>query len=877
MLKVDLKTNRNNEDFLQLTLDSLMSQIAILDETGKIISVNKAWKKFAQENGVNPETTSEGVNYLVVCDTASGDDSEEAMVTAAGIRSIINGELDSFSVEYPCHSPDKKRWFIAHISHFTFNDAIRVVVNHENITDRKIMEESLQESEEKFRYIFEKSVIGKSLTKPNGELGVNQAFADLLGYSIEELQNKNWNEITHPDDIDISKDIVSSLLSGAKNKGHFVKRYFHKNGSIVWTEIYTSLRRDQDGNPLYFISTVNDITAAKHLQEELIHAKRFLENVLQTTPSAIFTVDLEQNITSWNQSAERITGYTAEEVIGKKCSVIGSPTCKKGCRLFDDQYPKPGEFRECELFTKDGRRIFTLKNFDLLYNGNGEVIGGIESFIDITRRKHSEQKNLLQSSALESAANGIVITNRDGVIEWVNPAWCAMTGYSVQETIGKNPRIVKSGAQNSHYYKNLWETILSGHTWRGELVNKRKDGSLYTEEESITPFKAENGDITHFVAIKQDITQRKKSEYKIQNQLSQLAALREIDQTIISELSRHQSLNVILTKTINLLEVDAAVVLLLNEEMNSLVYAAGLGFWTDVVTTANVDISGNFSGKAAKEKRIIKIPDVSTDPTNLLLTDYLKDEKFISYFSAPLIVKGNIIGVLELFHRSVVERDAEWLEFFETLAGQAAIAIDNAQMFNQLKKKNEELINAYDATIKGWSYALDLRDKETEGHSTRVTYLAVKMAKLLGINNGELEQIYRGAILHDIGKMGVPDYILHKPDKLTEQEFEIIKKHPEFSYQMISSISFLKPALDIPYCHHENWDGSGYPRGLKGEEIPLSARMFAIIDVYDALTSDRPYRKAWIKLAALDYIQEQSGIKFDPQLIPHFMEMINEE
>ena len=190
---------------------------------------------------------------------------------------------------------------------------------------------------------------------------------------------------------------------------------------------------------------------------------------------------------------------------------------------------------------------------------------------------------------------------------------------------------------------------------------------------------------------------------------------------------------------------------------------------------------------------------------------------------------------------------------------------------------HQQLLAAYDATISGWSNALDLRDKETEGHSQRVTDLSEKLARMMNVSETDLVYMRRGALLHDIGKLGIPDSILLKPDQLTSEEWDIMRKHPQYAYDMIRPIEYLHPSLDIPYCHHEKWDGTGYPRGLKGEEIPLAARIFAIMDVWDALTSDRPYRPAWDKEKAMEYIREQSGQHFDPQVLELFNKMIEDE
>lgn len=193
-----------------------------------------------------------------------------------------------------------------------------------------------------------------------------------------------------------------------------------------------------------------------------------------------------------------------------------------------------------------------------------------------------------------------------------------------------------------------------------------------------------------------------------------------------------------------------------------------------------------------------------------------------------------------------------------------------------IETAHEQLLSAYDATIEGWSRAMDLRDKETEGHTLRVTDLAVKLARNMGINEGELMFIRRGALLHDIGKLGVPDAILHKTGSLNDDEWKVMRQHPQLAHDMLYPIEYLRPALDIPYCHHEKFDGTGYPRQLKGEKIPLSARIFAIVDVWDALTSDRPYRPAWDKKETMDYINDQSGKHFDPKVVEAFNIMMKE-
>jgi putative nucleotidyltransferase with HDIG domain len=362
-----------------------------------------------------------------------------------------------------------------------------------------------------------------------------------------------------------------------------------------------------------------------------------------------------------------------------------------------------------------------------------------------------------------------------------------------------------------------------------------------------------------------------------QRRLRRVQSLRKIDVAITNSLDLRISMDVILEQVIDQTGVDAACMLLYNALTRTLNFAAGRGFRTDSIQQTSLRIDSSYAGQAVLSRQSLNIPDLTDRTTRFLRTPGFASEGFCAYYALPLIAKGKVVGVLEIFHRSLLDPDQEWLDFLETLAGQAAIAIDNATMFADLQKSNQELTLAYDATIEGWSRALDLRDKETEGHTQRVASMTLQLAQAMGVGEAEMGSIRYGALLHDIGKMGIPDQILLKPGPLTDEEWVLMRKHPVYAYEMLSPITYLKPALHIPYFHHEKWDGTGYPHGLKGEQIPLAARIFAIVDVWDALTSDRPYRKAWSQAEALVYICEQAGKHFDPQVAEAFIRLLKGE
>jgi PAS domain S-box-containing protein len=360
-----------------------------------------------------------------------------------------------------------------------------------------------------------------------------------------------------------------------------------------------------------------------------------------------------------------------------------------------------------------------------------------------------------------------------------------------------------------------------------------------------------------------------------ERQVRQLSTLRAIDRVISSSFDLRVTLGVILEHTVAELGVDAVSVLVQQPHLHTLEHVASRGFLTRAIERTRLRVGESFAGRVALERQIVHVPDLVARANGFIVKE-LAAEGYTEYYGVPLIAKGNVVGVMEIFNRAPLPRDAEWRAFCETLAGQAAIAIDNARLFTDLQRSHTDLMLAYDATIEGWSRALELRDQETEGHTERVTEITLRLARAFGIGEEEITHIRRGALLHDIGKISIPDAILLKPGKLTDEEMALMRGHAQRAYEMLLPIEYLRPALDIPYCHHEKWDGTGYPRGLKGEEIPLAARLFAIADVYDALTSDRPYRKAWSRAEALEYIRQQSGTYFEPRVVEVFLQIVGE-
>lgn len=371
-----------------------------------------------------------------------------------------------------------------------------------------------------------------------------------------------------------------------------------------------------------------------------------------------------------------------------------------------------------------------------------------------------------------------------------------------------------------------------------------------------------------------DITKRVRAEEQTQRQLAYLEALHNIDIAIASSVDLDLTIAEITNQTQAMLKVDAVSLLTYDPHLQEFTCRGREGFKTEALEHTRLRLGQGLAERAAREYETLHIPDLrEEDAYPFTDAPELEKEGFVAYWGVPLIAKGDIKGVLEIFHRAPLSPSPEWSNFLATLAGQAAIGIENSNLFIGIQEANQNLSMAYDTTLEGWAKALEYRDMETEGHSRRVTNTAVRLARSLGLEGNKLLYLRRGALLHDIGKMGVPDNILQKTGPLDDDEWAIMHQHPIYAFDMLKSISYLRHALDIPRYHHERWDGSGYHRGQAGEEIPLPARIFAIVDVWDALLSDRPYRDAWPEEKALAHIRDQSGKHFDPRVVKAFLEL----
>lgn len=473
---------------------------------------------------------------------------------------------------------------------------------------------------------------------------------------------------------------------------------------------------------------------------------------------------------------------------------------------------------------------------------------------------------------VDNLAEGIIVSSGREIL-FVNPRACDIIGFTSDEILGKNieffihPDDIDMVIERNRLRENS-EGVIDDYVLR--VITRSREVRWVNVHVVLIDWEGKPASLIMVT----DVTESRRAEDQIQQQLKHMAALRAVDMAITASMDLPLTLRVLLEQVTTQLNVDAASVLLLDEKTQELEYAAGQGFLTNAIRDVRLQMGHGYGGQTALQRKVLRVDDLREHVDGAFPPRWIETEQFVAYIGVPLITKGSVTGVLEIFQRSSLGSDPAWMNFLEAIANQASIAIDNAKLIKDLQTANLELTLAYDATIEGWAHALELRDGETEGHSHRVAAMTVELAEKMGLKDEELLHIRRGALLHDIGKMAIPDDILKKQDTLTPEEWEIMRKHPIYSIKMLEPIEFLRPALGIPAAHHEWWDGNGYPNGLKGEEIPLAARIFSVVDVWDALIYDRRYREGWQKQKVIDHLLSLSGRQFDPMVITEFMTYI---
>ncbi|WP_322497010.1 PAS domain S-box protein [Chloroflexus sp.] len=712
----------------------------------------------------------------------------------------------------------------------------RIVESRQRAIERDAAQAAFHQSEARFRRLAEQApdIIFRYVLVPQPQLDlVNPAVRAILGYEPEQLlaQMPAFSEFIDQPQIEQVERLI------AQGRGQILLHTRRSDGQYVWLDVRFVV---VDGA---IEGIARDVTAqveaaARLARYELLSA--------HARDIVLFVRARDGQILEANTAAERAYGYSRAELCAKTIFDLRAPETRQIVRDQMTQANTQGILFETTYLRRDGS-VFQVEVSSIGADiGNERVL--LSVIRDITERRKAQAELDLLRTALNASAQAIVIIDIHGVIEWANPSFTVLTGYPVAEAIGRHTRLLRSGKHDQSFYAAMWAQILSGQPWRGELINRRKDGSLYHEEMTITPVKRD-GVIEHFIAVRQDISERVQRERK-------QAVIDALGEAMRPAHNRSELAWVLVRQLYEIVQADA------------------VALWRKLDDEWQIE---QVCGDAVRFDRLAdQLPRWQKQWGNCLLlresapADLMPNgEIVIVPFRCVDCATDHCYAVATLVCAHPISE--QMVDLLVAAAERVGNALRRTELFEQIQRANDELRAACDATIEGWARALDLRDHETEGHSRRVTELTMRIAERMGFADEELVHIRRGALLHDIGKMGIPDAILNKPGPLDEREWVIMRTHPTLAVELLRPIAFLAPALAIPWCHHEKWDGTGYPRGLRGADIPLAARIFAVVDVYDALTSDRPYRAAWSPERALAYLREQAGSHFDPHVVEVFL------
>ena len=791
------------------------------------------------------------------------------------------------------------------------------------------MTSTLKESENKYRLLTENITDVIWTVDLEGRLTyISPAVEKQLGYTPEEIMDMPMNEFIVREDYEaMMARLVEELAKPPAERVHtqFIQaRYKTKDNHLVHVELNASWIQDGQGNAIGVQGSTRDVTERKQLEEKIIESRKLYQSVVDTQQEMVARYLPDTTLTFVNDAYCRVFGKRRSELLDKKYLMfIPHESHEDELASIKRLHPtQPSDTREFEVTLPDGSTVWQHWTDVGFFNESGELIEIQGTGYDITERKQAEDEARYQAQRTEALLRISSHLNAELELDTVRSIICEeacsalhmqMSAYlrydsdtrlfhlaasiglpeEVARTfeplsqddidvllnkLGKSGVIPDLAAVPELFFA---QTLLSHGIQSSAYSFVDRDGLtlgiLIIGDDKKADLLKDNIKLLSGLANQAASAITNAQLFSAaNNRLNQVQALRNIDLAITGSLDLRVTFQVVLDEVTRILKTDAAAILRLDPHTGTLKYEHWRGFRSKGIDRIIIPLGEGYAGTLALNRKSIYIQDLRDSQQDVFHAPFIIDEGFVAYYAVPLIAKGTVLGVLEVFHRERIASNGEWLAFLETLAGQAAIAIDNAELFSKLEHSNVDLLRAYDATIEGWAHALDLKDEETEDHSQRVTELTLRIAGKMGIKEEDLAHVRRGALLHDIGKMGIPDSILLKPGKLTDEEWEIMRKHPVYAFEMLSPISYLHQGLDIPYCHHEKWNGSGYPRGLKGKQIPLAARIFAVVDVFDALTSDRPYRKAWTREKALEHIREQSGKHFDPQVVNVFFNEIGD-
>ena len=656
---------------------------------------------------------------------------------------------------------------------------------------------------------------------------------------------------------------------------------FTREGTVVAFIAYRDTRVPFSPDDLAVGQTLAHVVSVATSNAELFAALERSEThhraLIENSAEGIAILDAQGMIRYIAPAEKRLTGFPVEESLGQSIFARLHPDDQaRVAALFTESIRTPGAIATTEyrVLHKDGTwHDYEATGRNLLDDPN--VAGVVINYRDISARKRAEstlaQREGYFRALIENAADGVAILDQQGCFQYFSPSVDRVLGYRAEELLGRSAFDLIHPDDVAGVFTAFQEGIQIPAKFTLLEFRARHGSGAWVHLDAAAHNMLDDPSVTGIIVNYRDVSDRKHAQAAIQQHAAELETLANVAAALRQAPTRDAILPLLLEQTIRLFHADGGALIL--RAASDLVIASARGTAETWIGTRHAPESDLLQTvlTTGEQHFISDIANASAEKPGALLVALMDTMRACACI--PLKTAHEVIGILFLASRTPRAPTPEELRLLAAISEMAERAIQRATLYEQAEQHASEIAQAYDNTLAGWARALELRDELTEGHTRRVTELTLRLARAINITEDQLVHIRHSAILHDIGKMGIPDSILHKAGPLTGLEQEIMRRHPQYAYDMLSAIAFLRPALDIPYCHHEHWDGTGYPRGLRGEHIPLAARIFALVDVWDALTSNRPYRRAWSPDQVRAYIREHTSTHFDPQLAEIFLNL----
>jgi PAS domain S-box-containing protein len=750
-----------------------------------------------------------------------------------------------------------------------------------DITERKKVELALQQEKERTQKYLDIAAVMLMVLDADGKVSViNRRGCEILGYKAEDIVGKSWfnNFIPHRIRRKV-RAVFKKLMSGeVESIGYFENPVVTKSGEerlIAW---HNSLIKNDTGKFVAVLSSGEDITERKKAEEALQDSEERYRALFDRSLDCVYLHDFEGNFLDANDAALKLLGYDREEISHLNFSSL----------LSEDQLPKAlaaieevrdtGTLRhayEFRLRRKDGEYVDVESTASAIYHG-GKPYATQGVVRDLTERKKAEQALRLSEQnlrdSIENSPLGIRVIDKDWKTLYINRALLDMWGYSSIEefeAVSAEQRYTPEGyAEHIKITKRRKQGEDAPINYEASIV--RSDGQVRRLSAS-TRGLLWNGE-RQFQAVYQDITERKQAEERIKKLYSLQTAIRYVNESLLKVDDEQALFEQVCHFLTDVEFIRFCWIGLTDKESLEVKPVAYSGFEDGYLSSLKIRLSGSAYnrgpiGVAIKTRQPCIVADIENDPRFTGRREAAFTRGYASSLAVPLIHDAEVIGVLSVYSGSRNDFGDAEIDFLTEAARDIALGINTLRLRRELQQSLSSLGKALEGTVNALASVAEVRDPYTAGHQKRVTRLAVAIATEMGLPQEQIEGIHVAGTLHDVGKLYIPAEILSKPGKLSEVEFSLVKMHSQAGYDILKTVEFPWPIAQIVLQHHERLDGSGYPQGLRGEDILLEAKILAVSDVVEAMASHRPYRPALGIGQALDEISQKSGILYDFEVV----------